>query len=112
MADFYIKQNDTSPAIKMTLLDSDNKAIDLTDATVKFHMVDSEGVVKVNDSADIVGDPFNGVVKYEWKGNGETGDTITVGNYKAEWEVTYSDSTIETFPNDGDIVIRIVKELA
>ena len=110
MADFYIKQNDTSPAIQSTLKDSDGDPVDLTDATVKFHMVDNDGEVKINtsDHVSIIGDPLSAVVKYEWQPD----DTKDKGIYEAEWEVTYSDGIIETFPNSSNIIIKIIKELA
>lgn len=113
MADFFIKQNDTSPVIQSILKDSAGDPANLTDATVEFHMTDSDGTIKINtsDNVSIVGDPLNGTVKYEWQANG-TKDTDVAGEFKAEWEVTYSDGSIETFPNDGSIIILITKELA
>jgi len=35
---FYVKQNDTSPAMLATLQDADGNAINLTAASVRFHM--------------------------------------------------------------------------
>ena len=35
---FFIKQNDTSPALKATLKDGLDAAVDLTGASVRFHM--------------------------------------------------------------------------
>lgn len=34
-------------------------------------------------------------------------DTDTAGRFEAEFEVTYADGAVETFPNDGFIVVQI-----
>ena len=104
---FIIKQNDTSPAIQATLKDANGSAIDLTGADVVMHMKSVNGVLKVSEEMTIV-DAANGVVKYDWV----TGDTDTVGTYYVEFQVTYADLTIETFPNDDKAVILIKPELA
>jgi uncharacterized protein YfaS (alpha-2-macroglobulin family) len=48
-------------------------------------------------------DAPNGVVRYSWG----TDDTDEAGRYRAEFEVTYADGSVETFPNDGfhDVVL-------
>ena len=104
---FYLKQNDTAPSIRATLKDGSGNVIDLTDATVRFHMKDLAGTVKIDASADVVSPATSGVVQYGWV----AGDTDTTGSYYAEYEVTYVDSTVESFPNDGNIGILITKEL-
>lgn len=106
---FVLKQNDTSPQIQATLKDSDNAVIDLSGATVRFHMKAYGATsTKVDAAATIVGDAVNGVVKYVW----QSGDTDTVGTYNAEFEVTYGDGNIETFPNDKNLTIVVKAELA
>ena len=104
---FIIKQNDTSPAIQATLKDANGSAIALTGADVAMHMKSVNGVLKVREEITIV-DADTGVVKYDWV----TGDTDTVGTYYVEFQVTYADLTIETFPNDDKAVILIKPELA
>ena len=104
---FTIKQNDTSPAIQATLKDGNGSPINLNGADVVIHMKSVDGVLKVNEQVTIV-DADTGVVKYEWV----TGDTDTVGTYYVEFQVTYADSTIETFPNSSNIIIFIKPELA
>ena len=98
---FYIKQNDTAPAITATLYEN-SVAVDLTGATVKFHMG------SIVDAAATVVSASEGKVKYQWQAT----DTATVGEYNAEFEVTFSDGTIETFPNDGFLRIIITSEVA
>ena len=58
---FNIKQNDTSPSIRATLKDGSNAAVDLTGASVNFHMVSLEGVVVVNSAAVIVDPSTSGI---------------------------------------------------
>lgn len=103
---FTIKQNDTAPAIRATLKDASNNDVNLTGATVKFHMKTESGVVVVDDTATVE-NANTGSVSYSWS----TGDTETYGPHMGEFQVTYSDSSIETFPNKGYIKIRIDREI-
>jgi hypothetical protein len=103
---FSIKQNDTSPSLQATLKDASLSPVDLTGATVMFHMKSIDGTVKVDQQMTIT-DDTGGVVRYDW----QSGDTDTVGTYYVEFEVTYADASIETFPNNGNKVVSVVKEL-
>ena len=103
---FSIRQNDTSPSLQALLKDADRNPIDLTGASVRFHMKAVGGEVKVDQPMTVV-DQDNGVVQYDWV----TGDTDTVGTYNVEFEVTYSDGAIETFPNKGNLAVNVTKEL-
>jgi len=100
-ATFHLKQNDTKPSLSASLT-QDGSVVDLTEATVKFHMGD------VVDAAAVVSGALTGVVRYDW----DAEDTETAGSFPAEFEVTFSDGTIETFPNDGYLTIEIQSELA
>lgn len=105
---FYIKRNDTSPAMLASLQDANADAVDLSGGSVRFHMWPiSSQVVKVDANAVIV-TAQQGEVRYNW----QAADTDTIGSYQAEFEVTYSDGTIETFPNDGYIRVEIIKDIA
>lgn len=106
--EFAIKQNDTSPALEVELQDNDENAIDLSGASAEFHMVEKDGDTVAVDSSATITDGSNGIVEYQWS----SGDTSDAGRYLAEFEITYSDGTIETFPNNDDIVIRIMADLA
>lgn len=110
MSTFTIKQNDTSPSLQVSLTDSAGSAIDLTGATsIRFHMrLPSATAAKVDAAAATVGASTAGVVKYDWS----AGDTDTAGLYQAEFEVTYSDSSIETFPNGGYLLVNVLDDLA
>lgn len=103
---FSIKQNDTSPSLQATLKDATLTPVNLAGATVMFHMKSVDGTIKVDQQMTIT-NASGGVVQYDW----QAGDTDTVGTYYVEFEVTYSDSSIETFPNNGNKVVSVVKEL-
>jgi len=105
---FYIKQNDTSPSLQATLKDGADNAVDLTAATVRFHMRQlGSQTVKV-DSAATVSDADNGVVYYQWSAS----DTDTIGSFEAEFEVTFSGGEIESFPNNRFIQVEITDDIA
>jgi len=108
-ASFYIKQNDTAPTIEAVLTDSAGKAKSLANVqTVAFNMVDENGNVVVDHGAGFVVSAIRGIAAYKW----EPGDTATVGVHKAEFEVTYTNGQVETFPNTGYINVIIKAQLA
>lgn len=104
---FYIKQNDTSPSIRAALKDGDGVAIDLSGASVRFHMKGvGETTLKVDEAATVP-NPSGGVVQYNWV----SGDTDTVGSYRAEFEVTFAGGAVETFPNSDYLSVIVKSEL-
>lgn len=105
---FFIKQNDTGPSIVASLKDADSAAIDLTGAAVRFHMRSVGSATAKVDAAATVTDQSGGVVKYEW----QAGDTDTVGQFQAEFEVTYVTGIVETFPNNTFILVQVVDDIA
>lgn len=106
-ADIEIKRNDTRPFLDSTLSDA-NGPVDLTDATVKFFMEDVSGNTVVNQTSTgalvTLQDTTGGKVRYKW----QAADTSTGGEFRAEWEVTFSDGSKASFPNDGylSVVVR------
>ena len=108
MADFVIKQNDTSPIIVAFLQDEKGNAVDISGADVQFHMADYQEEIAVVDEQAVIEDALNGEVSYNWK----SGDTLHAETYKAEFEVTFADGAVETFPNKDYIIIEVEKELA
>lgn len=108
MADFTIKRNDTSKKIEATLKDVNKVAVDLTGATVRFHMrKKADGSAKVGAGATIVV-AASGTVEYSWL----AADTDATGIYEAEWQVTFSGGLIETFPNGGYIEVEVKEDVA
>jgi hypothetical protein len=107
---FYIKQNDTFPAIRSIIRDGDDVAINLIDATVRFHMREAQTNELVVDELALIVSEAGGIVEYQW----QAGDTAAVGWYKAEWQVTYGSDFVgvETFPSEGYIWVKIEGEVA
>lgn len=105
---FYIKRNDTSPAILAQLVDGNDDPVLLTGATIRFHMKSVQKSTFILDEAASIDDEDNSIVRYDW----DASDTEASGVYRAEFEVTYADGSIETFPNDGYISVIITDDLA
>jgi len=103
VASFFIKQDDTAPALQYTIKDEDEVAIDVSGSTVKFYMQDEHGVTKIDAGTVTLVDAANGVVSYAWAAP----DTDTAGIYYAEFVVTFSDGTIRTSPDPGWISVII-----
>jgi hypothetical protein len=107
MASYTWKQNDTGPTNITTLLDRDGNAANLTGATaVRFHMRRG-GDIKIDASAEVV-DEATGQVRYLRT----AADTDTAGDFEAEYEVTYSNGHVQTFPEDGYIGVSIIDDVA
>ena len=103
---FTIKQNDTLPSLEVQLIGTDGNPINLDMCGVKFHMRDVGGRKEIIKQATIV-DAAQGEVKVGWK----PGETDIVGLYKCEFEITFTDDSILTVPNDGYFMAYIVSEL-
>ena len=101
MADFYIKQGDTRPVIQAKLY-NDSSEVDLTGCTVRFLMGD------VVAAAATVTSVLTGAVQYQWA----TADTADAGSFDGEFEVTFTDGRIETYPNNGYLDILITEQIA
>lgn len=108
MIDFTLKRGDTSPAIEATLTDENGDAIDLTNASVQFHMEPSDDPDgSTVDAAATIVDASTGQVAYDWA----DGDTDEPGYYAAEFAVTYADSSTETYPNYEHLAIKIMEDI-
>lgn len=102
---FEIKRNDTAPAIRYAL---EPTTIDLTGASVRFKMKVTGAAAPLFDKAAVVITPTGTpTVQYNWV----AADTLTKGFYDAEFQVTYSDTSIETFPNNGFISVHIFEDI-
>ena len=109
MTTYYVKQGDTAPVAAATLLDPSGAPVSLSGASVVFHMSDQARAVVVNAAAIIDPDQVGnkGKVTYQWL----IADTDTVGIYLAEWQVTFADSSVQTFPNLGYDTVQIDPQL-
>jgi len=110
---FYIKEGDTSPAIEHQLQDDEGNSVDITGfQEVEFHFKkENVDEVKVNENTSggvEVTDAAQGKVQYNWS----EGDTDETGDHEAEWEVTFADGTVETFPNRRNIDISVEEQIA
>ena len=104
-----IKRGDTGPAFRATLRDAVGDPVDLSGAAAVFNMRDTKSkAVKVSAGAMTVLDAPGGRVEYAW----EPEDTDTVGVYDAEVQVTFSDATVETFPNDGMHRVEVLEDVS
>ena len=101
---FYIKQGDTSPAIRFAL---EPASVVLTGATVRFQMRARGGATIIDAAAVVVTATGTPTVEYSW----QAGNTANAGLFEAEFRVTYSDGRIETFPNAGFIPIRVSEDI-
>ena len=104
---FIIKENDTSPDIMAVLKSPEGEVIDLSGAQVKTYMSDYSGEeIIINADAQII-DALEGKVVYSWT----EGDTQKPGRYKLEFEVTFADGKVQTYPNQGYIEIEITEDI-
>jgi len=105
---FQIKENDTTPSLRAELLNGSGDPVDLLGATLRFHMRPiGSTAVSIDSPASIISEA-GGIVQYDWV----VGDTTQIGSYQAEFEVTYSDGNVETFPNNSYISIEIKDDIA
>ena len=104
---FKIKTNDTSPKLTVDLENAAGNPVDLSGASARFHMKKyGASSLKVYAGADIT-DEDNGRVEYSWS----LLDTDEAGTYYGEFEITYGDGTVETFPNSGYFTVIIQEDL-
>lgn len=107
---YYVSRGDTAPAVTDTLQDYLGVVVNLTGAAVRFHMVDRNGVVKVNAAAT---GPSGGAldttgqVQYQWI----AGDTDTAGEFLAEWQVTFQNGQVETWPDNDHATVFVAADL-
>lgn len=108
----WIKEGDTRPPVIATLYPdgSDEAPANLEGATVRFHMIDASGEIVVDAPAELLMDGVTGGVRFA----GWTSDhTAVAGEYFGEFEVTWPDGSIGSFPKERrGFPILIVKDLA
>jgi hypothetical protein len=106
---FQIKRGDLTPTFRAQCLD-DTTPVDLAPATsVKFIMrIRNNPTPKVTAVATKEDQTTaRGWVHYTWV----PGDTDTVGDYRAEIEVTWSDGKLQTFPAGTYATVSVLSDL-
>lgn len=113
MPDYFISQGDSASPLTDTLKDSAGDAVNIQGATVRLTVRPAvggnpivNGVVATNDQVGDGTDGTKGHVSYPW----QAGQTDTPGEYLAFWVVTFSGGAIQTYPNDGYILLRITAD--
>lgn len=105
IASFTIKQNDTAPSMRATLLDANSKPIPLAGASVVFNLRPKvPGDIVVDEGAVNILDAVKADVEYLW----QPGDTEVPGLYNGEFRITFGDGSVESVPNDGHIDVEIL----
>ena len=94
MTVIYMVQNDLMPVLQATLTNADGTPYSLTGATVTFSLEKADGTSIIQKKACTVLDAANGKVQYAWS----QGDTNVTGLCYGEFDVTFSDGTVLTFP--------------
>lgn len=105
--DFFIKRHDTRPPLVKNLTDADGNPVNLTTASGVVFIMSAGGVAKVNRASTTVTDAPTGKVSYTWV----AANTDTSGTYDGEFEVTFSDGGVQTFPNPKKMVILVGDDL-
>ena len=105
---YYIKQNDTASFLTRDLKDAFGAPVNVTAAAVVFSMrVKPAGTVKVDEQECTIVTAGIGRVRYEWTAT----NTNTADEYEGEFQVTYANGKIQTFPNDGYIPIVVTDDI-
>ena len=105
---FFIKRNDDQPTLDVALRDDKNRPVDVTGASVVFHMRNTaDDTTKISGASVTVLAASKGEVRYSWT----TTNTNTAGNFEAEFQVSFSDGGVQTFPNDGYIDVIITEDV-
>lgn len=111
MSVFNVRQHDVGVVLTKTLEDEDGP-VDLTGATVRFHMkpvpeADTD-LPLVDHAAAVVSPATAGTATF----TSTASDFDVVGVYDAEWEVTSAGGAVRTFPIDGYDTVIVRTDLA
>lgn len=112
---FSIKQGDTAPPLKVILRNHEKAAVSIAGAEVKFLMrankkgVDTPKIDKAatnkQDAGGATGEVWFGT---PWLAADETNE---LGEFLGEFEVTFADTTKQTFPSKGHVIIQVTEDL-
>lgn len=96
-----LKRNDTKDTISYVMTYANGTVVNLTGASVRFLM--GKGNTLVTSAAATIVNAANGQVEYTLTEQ----DTVLDGVFNAEFEVTFSDNKVKTFPSNGYIKVHI-----
>jgi peptidoglycan/xylan/chitin deacetylase (PgdA/CDA1 family) len=96
-----LKRNDTKDTISYSLTYLDGSIVNLTGASVRFVMGNKKSLI--TDAPATIKNATTGAVEYTLTEN----DTLVAGAFHAEFEVTFADGKVKTFPNNGYILVNI-----
>jgi hypothetical protein len=107
----YLTRHDTHICPRARFLDEVGDALDLTDCTVTYTLKNRQtGTLKLTLAPADMEDQLTNAAEVFYQP--EAIDVDTAGNYAEEWEITYLDSTKETFPSDGKPqLVKITEDL-
>lgn len=100
---FSIKRGDTSPSLIYTL----SPSVNLVGASAVFNMRALSGTASIARASATIDDTTVGIVSFDFSAE----QTGVAGTYHAEFEITFSDGSIETYPNNDYLVINITPDL-
>lgn len=100
---FSIKRGDTLPVLLHTI----TPLTDLTGASATFTMRGKAGTMAINSAGATIASAANGTLQYDFT----AANTAIAGDYIGEFEVTFADSSVQTFPSADYINISIVENL-
>jgi hypothetical protein len=105
-----IKRNDRAPSFTAQLIENGSPMTGLAGATAKFIMKE-DGAAEADDpkvdAEATITDEDLAMVQYDWA----DGDTDTVGLYRAEFEITYSNGLTRTVPTRDYLYVRVLADL-
>lgn len=114
MANLTITRGDLFPPLTTTLEQKSDttgewEPLDLTAAeSITLVMVSVRPVgTRITGACTIAAPSTSGVIEYPW----EPGDTDVAGQYRAQFEIVWSNTKPQTVPNEGYEVIEIQPDL-
>jgi hypothetical protein len=108
MADFTRKRGDLLKPLRSRLEDVAGNIQDLTGVSVRLHIADLDGNLLVDEEA-VAETPYeDGYVRFDWTEGADA--VLPAGTYLFEWQALIGSRPL-TFPNDGNLKLKVVEEL-
>ena len=104
-----MKRNDTAPKLIATLKDAEGQPRNIDGATVNVHVDrSSASATSIDRAVDAILDAPNGKVQVNFTAQ----ETSVEGSFPMEFEVTFVDGEIETWPTSKNATLKITADLA